>query len=506
MEDRAEVEVRHRGLLMAAVLSAMIMQVLDATIANVALPRMQSSLGANQDEISWVLTSYMVCTAVMLPASGWLTSRFGARRVFITSVSLFIAASMLCGTATSLPEIVLFRMLQGLGGALIAPLAQSTLFDINPPSQQARAMSWFGIGVMVGPISGPMLGGWLTENFNWRWVFLINLPVGLACLTGLWLLMPERPRRPRQFDLPGWTLIGAALASSQLLLDRGHQIDWFDSPEAWVEATVFVCALWMFAVHQATAERPLFPREVLKNANMMLATGVMFCLGVLLFAVSGLLPGFFQHLMGFPVMISGELLAVRGTGVVLSTPLAGWLVTRVDPRLVAATGIGIMIFSLNMMSGWTLEMTGPQQIMASVVQGFGMGFVFVPLNLLAFATLDPKLRTDGASLFNLARNMGASIGIAVVTVLLARNTQVSHSDMVAKVTTERLGMDPGQFGQLGDAATSALMTLDAMVYREAAMIAYLDDFWLLKACSLAALPLVLLLKPPRRAGTRSSGR
>ena len=494
-DDKPQVEVRHKGLLVVVAMAAMTMQVLDSTIANVALPHIRSSLGASQDTVSWVLTSYIVASAVATPAGGSLANRFGVRNVLLVSVLLFVVTSVLCGIATSLPEIVAFRILQGVGGALLAPLTQTIMLDINKPSDHPRAMAIYGTGVMVGPITGPIIGGWLTEYLNWRWVFLVNLPIGVLCFAGLWFLMPKVPGKPRQFDFTGWALIGCAVAALQLLLDRGHVVDWFDATEIWVEAVVAICAFWMFLVHQATAERPLFPRALIADRNLMVSALCMFVLGALLFSVSALMPGFTQGLMGYSVIGAGWLLAMRGTGVMLSSPLAGRLCAMLDPRIVLASGFAIMIVSLWMMTGWTLEMDWRPIVLVSLIQGFGMGLVFVPLNLLAFATLDPALRADGAGLFNLFRNLGASVGISIVIALLATNTQISHADIAASITADRLGFDPGLLEGTGETA-AALAILDALVYQQATMIAYLDDYWLLMICCSIALPLLVLLRQP----------
>lgn len=495
-EDRPQVEVRHKGLLVAVTMAAMTMQVLDSTIANVALPHIRSSLGATQENVSWVLTSYIVASAVAIPAGGSLVNRFGVRNVLLVSVVLFVGASVLCGIATSLPEIVLFRILQGMGGALLAPLAQTIMLDVNRPSDHPRAMALYGTGVMIGPITGPILGGWLTEHLNWRWVFLVNVPVGALCFAGLWFLLPQLPRKRRPFDALGWVLIAVAVASFQLMLDRGHELDWFDSTEIRVEGIVAASAFWMFVIHQATSERPLFPLALVTDRNLMISAVFMFTLGMLLFSVSALMPGFTQGLLGYSVIGAGWLLAVRGTGVMLSSPLSGRLCARFDPRLVLAAGFVIMIVSLWLMTGWTLEMDWGPIVLVGLIQGFGMGLVFVPLNLLAFATLDPALRPDGAGLFNLFRNLGASVGIAMMIALLSTNTQVSHADLAASVSVDRIGFDPDLLEGTGDLGTVAIATLDAMAYRQAVMIAYLDDFWLLMVSCVLALPLLLLLRKP----------
>jgi DHA2 family multidrug resistance protein len=498
--DRPQIEVTHKGLLTVAVMAAMVMQVLDTTIANVALPHMQASLGATQDSVSWVLTSYIVASAIAIPLTGWLSDRIGTRPLFLLSVVIFVIASALCGLATSLPAMVAFRLLQGIGGAFLGPLAQSIMLDINRPSEHGKAMSIYGMGIMVGPITGPILGGWLTENFDWRWVFFVNLPVGLACLTGLWLLLPRVTTTRRSFDLVGWALIAITLGAFQLMLDRGQHVDWFNATEIWIEAGLAASALWMFCVHIATVRAPLFPLPMLRDRNLLVGSLFMFVLGMVPMAAMALLPPMLQSLFNYPVLDTGELLATRGIGVMVTMALAGRLIGIVDARVLVGVGLLIMASSLWMMTGWSLEMDWQPVVLSGIVQGVGLGFIFVPLNVLAFGTLPPQYRTDGASLFNLARNTGSSVGIAVVTVMLARNIQISHADLAAHVTPYNLALDPTLLRVAGSIGQGAMAAVDGMVSQQAAMIAYLDDFRLMMFATLAALPLLLLIRRARRGG------
>lgn len=496
-DDRPNVEVRHRGLLMAAIMAATVMQILDTTIANVALPHMQASLGATQESINWVLTSYIVASAVAMPISGWLSNHLGVRRLLLLSVAGFTLSSILCGMALNLPAMVAFRLLQGVAGAFIAPLAQTVLLDINAPSRHAKAMAIYGSGIMIGPIVGPVLGGWLTENFDWRWVFYVNLPVGLLCLAGLWVLLPkQQPSTRRGFDALGWAFIALGICGLQLMLDRGAHVDWFASTEIWVEAAIALSGFWMFGVHMFTSSRPLFPRAMLSDRNMITSAAFMFVMGVVMMAAMALLPPLLQGLLGYPVLEAGELLAARGIGIVVTMGITGRLMGAVDPRLLVASGFSIMAFSLWLMTGWTLQMGAAPIVISGVVQGMGLGLVFLPLNLISFATLPPEYRTDGASLLNLARNIGASIGIAIIAALLSRNIQVSHSDLAAEITPYNLPVDPDTLSRLSGLGTSAMQLLDAAVNREAAMIAYLDDFWVMMIATILTVPLAAFLQKP----------
>ncbi|MEO8619082.1 MAG: DHA2 family efflux MFS transporter permease subunit, partial [Sphingomicrobium sp.] len=340
-----------RMLLTGAVMLAVLIQVLDTTIANVALPHMQASLGATQESVNWVLTSYIVASAIAIPISGWLADKVGRKRLLVWAVIGFTITSFLCAIAQTLPEMVAFRALQGMSGAFLVPLSQATLFDINPPERHARAMALFGGGIMIGPILGPMLGGWLTDNYNWRWVFLVNLPVGVLCTVMLLRFMPKSPQQERRFDLFGFALLGLALGSLQLMLDRGQQLDWFQSWEIWFETGVCVSAAWMFVTHTLLGRRPIFNREMFADRNFSLGLMFMVVTGVLLLAGLALLPPMLQRLYGYSVLQSGVLTSPRGVGTLISMLLAGRLVGLVDLRVLVAAGLGLMAWSLHMMTG-----------------------------------------------------------------------------------------------------------------------------------------------------------
>jgi DHA2 family multidrug resistance protein len=480
-----------------AIMLATVMQVLDSTIANVALPHMQASLGAAQDTITWVLTSYIVASAIAIPLTGWLADRVGAKRLYLISIGGFVVASMLCGAAMSLTQMVAFRVMQGVFGAFIIPLAQTTMLGIYPKEKHGQAMAVWSMGVMIGPIMGPVLGGWLTENFDWRWVFYVNLPVGLLALGGVWLFMPEAPRRARRFDLFGFALLAIAVGAFQLILDRGEQREWFDAWEIWIEAGLAISALWMFAVHTATAREVVVPLAVFRDRNVMTALIFSAVMGVLLMASMSLMPPMLQHLFGYPIVTTGLVLAPRGIGTLISMGITGRVVGRVDPRLLIAIGLGLTALSLWQMTGFSLGMDMTPVIVSGVVQGLGLGLIFVPLNTIAFATLAPQLRTDASSLLTLIRSLGSSVGISIVTVLLVRNTQVSHADLAARVTPFDVPLiDPGLAQSIGSAGDAALTMLDAEINRQALMISYLNDFKFMMIMTLVAMPLVLLLRRP----------
>ena len=502
LEDIAQLPVRNHFLLIVGVMTASLLQVLDITIANVAIPHMQSTLGATPDTISWVLTSYIIASAVAMPITGWLADRVGSRRLFLISVTLFVGASMLCGLAQNLEEMVLFRALQGVGGAFIAPLSQSSLLDTTRPSRQPQIIALWGMGVMIGPILGPVLGGWLTEAANWRWVFFVNVPVGALCLIILLAELPSRPLRHRRFDLFGFAMFGLALASLQLLLDRGNTLDWFTSIETWMWAGLAVSAAWAAVIHSATAKEPLFDRKMFADINFAVSLVFMVVVGAVMFATMALLPPMLQGLFGYGVIDTGLVLMPRGVGVLVSMQLSGLLMRRgVDARWLVAVGFMIGAWSLHDMAGWNLATDEWHFLTTGLLQGLGIGLVFIPLNATAFATLPPHLRTDGSSLLNLTRSVGSSIGISVAMTLLARSVQRNHEELAAHVTPQVSSwLDLSALDRFQQYGRAGLAMADAEVNRQSAMIAYLNDFYLMMWLSLAAVPLVLLMRSTPRYG------
>jgi MFS transporter, DHA2 family, multidrug resistance protein len=489
---------RH-ALLTAGVILAMLMQVLDTTIANVALPHMQASLGASPETITWVLTSYIVASAIAIPITGWLADRVGRKRLFVMAAIAFAVASSLCAAAANITEMVLCRTCQGVAGAFLVPLAQSTLLDINPIERRGRAMALFGAGIMIGPILGPVLGGWLTQDYDWRWVFLINVPIGALAALLTARSMPAFPIIRRRFDLFGFALLGLALAALQLMLDRGAQLGWLSSWEVRVEAGIAIGGLWMFAVHLLTGRNALFDRRMFADRNFTAGLIYMAVTGLMLFAGLSLLPPLLQNLLGYSALQAGVLTAPRGAGTLLSMIIVGRLVGRMDERLLIGTGIVLLALSLYLMTGFSLEMGSRPVIISGVVQGLALGLIFVPLNTLAFATLDARYRTAGTSLFNLMRSIGGSVGISIMAALLAHNLQVSHADLGAHITAYTL---PRIQHLLGSAAAS-LALLDAEINRQALMIAYIDDFHLMMLLSIGTLPLLLLLRRQRSGGLQA---
>jgi DHA2 family multidrug resistance protein len=497
-DEQPHLQTGNRGLLIAGVMLASVLQLIDATIANVAIPYMRTSLSAAPDTITWVLTSYIIASAVFLPITGWMADRFGSRRLLIGSVICFILASVLCGTAQSLSEMVTYRAIQGVAGAFILPLGQAAMLDITPRSRHAQMMGIWGAGVVLGPIVGPVLGGYLTEYWNWRWVFFVNLPIGAVALAILLAELPSRPIRRRRFDVFGFALIGITLASLQLLLDRGPHVDWFTSVESWIYLLVSISCAWMGVIQLATGKNPLFERAIFQDRNMVVAMLFLLVVGFAMFASMALLPPMLQGLMGYDAIDTGIMLMARGIGVIVSMQFAALLVKRgVDTRAVVAIGFLGTAFSFHMMSSWSLSVGAPEIFWSGIVQGLGIGLVFIPLNTLAFATLPPHFRTDASSLTNLARTVGSSVGIAIMAYLLARNTQISHSDLTGAINQPASSLidlsTVDRYQELGDAA---LRMLDLEINRQAAMVAYIDDFYLMMWLTLAIIPLVLFMRKP----------
>ncbi len=483
----------NRGVITGSVMLATIMQALDTTIANVALPHMQGTLSGTQDQMTWVLTSYIVAAAITIPFTGWLATRIDRKLVFLVSIAGFTIASALCGLAQNITEIVLCRLLQGICGAALVPLSQAVLFDINPRELHGRAMATWGIGVTLGPILGPALGGWLTENYSWRWVFYINVPIGILAFLGLLIYLPARKgNRARPFDFFGFVTLSAAMGALQLVMDRGQLKDWFSSPEIVVEAIVCALALYLFLVHMLTHEHPFINRALFKDANFVASNVFIFVVGVVLFATLALLPPMLQDLMNYPVVTTGFVTAPRGIGTLFAMILVGRMIGRVDARVLMAGGLAITTVAAWQMTQFSLTMDSRPIVVSGILQGFGVGFVYVPLSTMAFATLAERFRTEGTAFFNLLRNLGSSIGISAVQTLLTRNTQIVHASLAAHLTPYAATANPALAAAAANEAS--LTALNAEVTRQAAMVAYVDDFKLIMWMTLALIPFLLLMR------------
>ena len=486
----------NRPAITACIILAVIMQALDTTIANVALPYMQGSVSASADQINWVLTSYIVAAAIMTPPSGFLANRFGRKRVLMVAVVGFVAASVLCGIAQSLPEIVAFRLLQGLFGAALVPIGQSILLDINTPEERGSAMALFGVSVMVGPVLGPVIGGYLTDQFSWRWVFYINVPIGALALAGISIFMREtKISAAARIDWLGFASLSVAIAAMQVFLDRGAQLDWFSSPEILMEATICVSAFYIFLVHTFTAKDSFVNPKLFLDRNFSVGMLFIFIVGITYLASLSLLTPYLQTLMGYPIVTAGMVMGPRGMGTMACMFLVGRLIGKVDTRLLIMTGLLLTAWAMHDMTGWNPNVSQWTIAVTGFVQGAGLGFLFVPLNTVTFATLAPEQRADGTGLFNLSRNVGSSVGISVVSYLLIRNNQINHATIAGHVTATNHGFDNSiVLHAWGPWTASGRAALDQMIQMQASIISYVDDFKLMMILSLAAMPLVLLLR------------
>ena len=408
----------NRPAITACIILAVIMQALDTTIANVALPYMQGSVSASADQINWVLTSYIVAAAIMTPPSGFFANRFGRKRVLMVAITGFTVASVLCGIAQSLFQIVAFRLLQGMFGAALVPIAQSVLLDIYTPEERGSAMALFGVSVMVGPVLGPVIGGWLTDHFSWRWVFYINVPIGALAFAGISLYMREtRITATTRLDWLGFGSLSVAIAAMQVFLDRGAQLDWFSSFEILIEAVVAASAFYIFLVHTFTAERSFVNPKLFLDRNFSVGMFFIFIVGVTYLASMALMTPYLQTLMGYPVVTAGLVMGPRGLGTMVCMFVVGRLIGKIDTRLLLMTGLLLTAWAMYDMTGWTPDVSQGTIAVTGFVQGAGLGFLFVPLTTVTFATLAPEHRADATGLYNLSRNVGSSVGISIVSYL-----------------------------------------------------------------------------------------
>ncbi|MDQ2081184.1 DHA2 family efflux MFS transporter permease subunit [Xanthobacteraceae bacterium Astr-EGSB] len=495
-----------RMALTVCAMSATIMQALDTTIANVALPYMQGSLSASLDQVNWVLTSYIVAAAIMTAPIGWMAGRFGRKRLFIVCVAGFTGASFLCALAQNIEQMVLFRMMQGSFGAALVPLSQSVMLDAYTLEERGQAMAIWGMGVMLGPIMGPTLGGWLTETYTWHWVFLINLPIGIVTVAGLLAFMDETDTESeRRFDWFGFLSLAVGIASLQLMLDRGEQLGWFDSAEIVTELVISIAGFYFFFAHTLTTDNPFVRFELFRDRNFAGGCLFMAFIGIALFGTMALVSPFMQNILGYPVIDAGVLLGTRGIGTLITMIVVGRLLQYVEARWLIGLGIVLLAVTLDQMVGFTDQTQARTIAIVSIVQGVGLGLVFVPLSTVAFMSLPAHLRTDGTSMLTLVRNIFSSIGISVMIAELSRTTTAVHSQLVEHVTPFAAALAMPDVASVIDMTTQAGQALlDSIVTKQAAVIAYSNDFKMLMLLSLVALPLILVVGSSR-TGRRGGG-
>ncbi|MDE2240147.1 MAG: DHA2 family efflux MFS transporter permease subunit [Rhodospirillales bacterium] len=474
------------------------MQVLDSTIANVALPYMQGGLQASRDQVTWVLTSYIVAAAIMTAPVGWIASRFGRKNFFVLCMIGFTVTSMMCGAAQTLDQMILFRVMQGMFGAALSPLSQAIILDRYPPEKRGSIMAIWGMVVMVGPIIGPTLGGYLTDNFSWRWVFYVNAPVGILAIAGLVIfLAPDKPDEAQPFDWTGFGFFAVAIGALQFMLDRGTTKDWFSSGEIVTEAALAGTGTYLFVVHFLTAKRTFVPHGLLNDRNYVSALGLTFFISLLMLATTALLPPFLQDLGGYSVLDTGLMLAPRGVGTMVTMFVIGRIIMRVDARLPMAIGSGLLTWSMWEMSRWTPSVTPWSLTVTTFVQGVGMGLVFIPSNLMAFATLPGSFRTDGAAMINLVRNVGSAIGVSVTTTALANSVQTAHASLAAHVSPFNRALGVNAPGVIWNPHLPfGVAMINGVIERNALTIAYSDVFYFMLFLSLPAFILLALIPKP----------
>jgi DHA2 family multidrug resistance protein len=476
-------------------MTATIMQALDTTIANVALPYMQGSLSASQDQINWVLTSYIVAAAIMTAPVGWIANRFGRKRIFILCSAGFTLASVMCGLAQDITQMVLFRLLQGVFGAALVPLSQAVMLDTYALHERAKAMAIWGMGVMMGPIMGPSLGAWLTETYSWHWVFFVNLPFGIVTVVGLLVFMEETKLDSKlQFDWFGFAALAIGIGALQLALDRGEQLDWLNSPEIVLELIVSVVGFYYFFAHSFTTDRPFIQFAIFKDKNFATACIFMVVIGVVLFSTMALASPLFQNAFGYPILTAGLLLATRGSGTFVAMMLVSRLMKYFEAKILIATGLSLIAVTLFDMTGWTADTQVKTIVINSIIQGFGLGLVFVPLTTAAFMTLPNQLRTDGTSMLTLIRNVASSIGISIVIAQLTSGTTRVHAVLAEHITPFNNALQmPNVASTINLQTDIGRAMMDGILYAQAQIISFSQDFELVVLVTLCAIPLVFIM-------------
>jgi DHA2 family multidrug resistance protein len=500
------IATRHRMVVVGCTMLATLMQALDNTIANVALPHMQGSLGASRDQITWVLTAYVIAAAILTAPVGWFAARFGRKRFFIISLIGFTITSMACGLAQNLPQEVLFRFLQGCFGAALVPLSQSIMLDLYPPEKRGTVMAVWATGVMVGPILGPTLGGYLTDIYDWRWVFFINVPFGILAVAGLVVFLKEQHRDVNmRFDWMGFLALSLGLGAMQLAFDRGSSQDWFNSLEIIIETVLAGLGFYLFLVHMFTADNPFIPPRLFKDVGFISGFFTMFAVGIILLGSAALLPPYLQNLGGYSVTQAGLLMSPRGIGAMVVMILAGRLTRVVDPRLLMGVGILCLAGAMWDMTQWTPDVSVTRLTIVTMIQGVGISFVFIPLQVVGFATLDPKLRTDAAALFSLSRNIGSALGVTATSALLAHSVQTLHAQYAQQITPFNRALQSGAAGLfMGPTNPVGTQAIEAQVQYHALVSAYANDFMMMFWVCVPMLPLLFFMKKPRVVPTSTA--
>ncbi len=482
-------------------MTATIMQALDTTIANVALPYMQGSLSASQDQVNWVLTSYIVAAAIMTAPVGWVANRFGRKKIFIICSAGFTIASVMCGLAQDIGQMVLFRLLQGVFGAALVPLSQAVMLDSYALHERAKAMSIWGMGVMLGPIMGPSLGAWLTETYSWHWVFFVNIPFGIVTVAGLMVFMDEtKTNAELKFDWFGFGALALGIGSMQLALDRGEQLGWLESNEIIIETIIAIVGFYYFFAHSLTSNRPFIQFAIFKDKNFVGGCVFMAVMGLVLYSTMALSSPFLQNVIGYPILTAGLLLATRGSGTFVAMMLVGRFMKYIEARTLIMAGMALISLGLFFTARWTDQTGVTEIVIVSIAQGFGLGLVFVPLSTVAFLTLPNHLRTDGTSMLTLLRNVASSIGISLVIAQLTSGTRMAHAVLVEHVTPFNNALQMPGVREMLDLTTDAgRAAADAIVTLQATIIAFGLDYQTVMVVTLLAIPLALMIGSSKAA-------
>lgn len=498
-QPSAAVPGLRRNMVTICAMTATIMQALDTTIANVALPYMQGSLSASQDQINWVLTSYIVAAAIMTAPVGWIANRFGRKRIFIICSAGFTIASVLCGLAQDITQMVVFRLLQGVFGAALVPLSQAVMLDSYALHERAKAMAIWGMGVMMGPIMGPSLGAWLTETYSWHWVFFVNLPFGIITVLGLVIFMDETKHNLElRFDWFGFTALAIAIGALQLALDRGEQLGWLESNEIIAEFIIAAIGFYYFLAHSLTTDRPFIQFALFKDRNFVSGCVFMAVMGLVLFSTMALSSPFLQNVIGYPIITAGLLLASRGCGTFVAMMLVGRLMRHIEARTLIISGLSLTAGSLFYMTGWTDQTGATEIVVVSVIQGFGFGLVFVPLSTVAFLTLPNHLRTDGTSMLTLMRNVASSIGISLVIAQLTQGSRYTYAVMSEHINPFNHALQMPVVRDMINLGTDQGRALaDVMVKVQSQIIAFSHDYQLVMIFTACAIPLTIMIGSTR---------
>jgi MFS transporter, DHA2 family, multidrug resistance protein len=490
-----------RNMVTICAMTATIMQALDTTIANVALPYMQGSLSASQDQINWVLTSYIVAAAIMTAPVGWIANRFGRKRIFIICSAGFTIASVMCGVAQDINQMVLFRLLQGVFGAALVPLSQAVMLDSYALHERAKAMAIWGMGVMMGPIMGPSLGAWLTETYSWHWVFFVNIPFGIVTVVGLIIFMDETKMNTElRFDWFGFAALAVGIGSMQLALDRGEQLGWLESNEIIIEGIVSIIGFYYFFAHSFTTDKPFIQFSIFRDKNFISGCIFMSVMGLVLYSTMALASPYLQNVIGYPILTAGLLLATRGSGTFVAMMLVGRFMKYIEARTLIMSGLALMSLSLFFMTGWTDQTDVPTIVIVSIAQGFGLGLVFVPLSTVAFMTLPNHLRTDGTSMLTLLRNVASSIGISVVIAQLTEGGRRIYAVLNEHINPFNHALQMPDVHRLIDLNTDGGRALaDVMVAVQAQIIAFSQDYQMVMLVTLCAIPLALMIGSTKAA-------